>query len=49
MEGYTGVPRNLEEYLNFSMLTQAEGLRYGIEHYRRRKPATSGALFWQAE
>ncbi|MBO2531963.1 MAG: beta-mannosidase [Thermoactinomycetaceae bacterium] len=47
MEGYTGVPRNLEEYLNFSMLTQAEGLRYGIEHYRRRKPATSGALFWQ--
>jgi beta-mannosidase len=47
MEGYTGVPRNLEEYLNFSMLTQAEGLKYGIEHYRRRKPATSGALFWQ--
>jgi beta-mannosidase len=47
MEGYTGVPRDLEEYLNFSMLTQAEGLKYGIEHYRRRKPATSGALFWQ--
>ncbi|MBN2909461.1 glycoside hydrolase family 2 protein [Polycladomyces sp. WAk] len=47
MEGYTGVPRNLEEYLNFSMLTQGEGLKYGIEHYRRHKPSTSGALFWQ--
>src|SRR5581483_5241934 len=30
-----------------SMLTQAEGLKYGIEHYRRHKPHTSGALFWQ--
>jgi beta-mannosidase len=47
MEGYTGVPCNLEEYISFSMLTQAEGLKYGIEHYRRNKPYTSGALFWQ--
>ncbi|GAC42158.1 beta-mannosidase [Paenibacillus popilliae] len=47
MEGYTGAPSNLEEYINYSMLTQAEGLKYGIEHYRRRKPDTSGALFWQ--
>jgi beta-mannosidase len=47
MEGYTGVPSNLEEYISFSMLTQAEGLKYGIEHYRRNKPHTSGALFWQ--
>jgi beta-mannosidase len=29
------------------MLTQAEGLKFGIEHYRRNKPHTSGALFWQ--
>lgn len=47
MEGYTGAPANMEEYINYSMLTQAEGLKYGIEHYRRRKPDTSGALFWQ--
>ncbi|NGP61166.1 glycoside hydrolase family 2 protein [Paenibacillus thiaminolyticus] len=47
MEGYTGAPTNMEEYINYSMLTQAEGLKYGIEHYRRRKPDTSGALFWQ--
>jgi beta-mannosidase len=47
MEGYTGVPNNLDEYISYSMLTQAEGLKYGIEHYRRNKPKTSGALFWQ--
>ncbi|GAA0315789.1 glycoside hydrolase family 2 TIM barrel-domain containing protein [Bacillus carboniphilus] len=47
MEGYTGIPQDIEEYMNFSMLTQAEGLKCGIEHYRRNKPNTSGALVWQ--
>ncbi|CAG7655876.1 glycoside hydrolase family 2 protein [Paenibacillus allorhizosphaerae] len=47
MEGYTGIPGNIEEYMNFSMLTQAEGLKYGIEHYRRNKHRTSGSLIWQ--
>ncbi|SFD37868.1 beta-mannosidase [Bacillus sp. OV194] len=47
MEGFTGVPSDIEEYMNYSMLAQAEGLKYGIEHYRRRKPFTSGALIWQ--
>lgn len=47
MEGYTGVPKNIDEYLAYSMLTQAEGLKYGVEHYRRNKPNTSGALIWQ--
>ncbi|MCM3131760.1 beta galactosidase jelly roll domain-containing protein [Paenibacillus polysaccharolyticus] len=47
MEGYTGIPQNVEEYMNFSMLTQAEGLRYGIEHFRRINDRNSGALVWQ--
>lgn len=47
MEGYTGIPSNIEEYMNYSMLTQAEGLKYGIEHYRRNKHRTSGSLVWQ--
>ncbi|WP_293202455.1 glycoside hydrolase family 2 protein [Paenibacillus sp.] len=47
MEGYTGIPRDIEEYMNFSMLTQAEGLRYGIEHFRRINDRNSGALVWQ--
>jgi beta-mannosidase len=47
MEGFTGIPATIEEYMSYSMLTQAEGLKYGIEHYRRNKPFTSGALIWQ--
>lgn len=47
MEGYTGIPSDIEEYMRFSMLTQAEGLKYGIEHYRRNKARTSGSLIWQ--
>ncbi|WP_067933930.1 beta-mannosidase [Alicyclobacillus kakegawensis] len=47
MEGYTGLPFTLDEYMDFSMLTQAEGLKFGVEHYRRRKFQTSGALIWQ--
>jgi beta-mannosidase len=47
MEGFTGIPSDIEEYMNYSMLTQAEGLKYGIEHYRRNKARTSGSLIWQ--
>lgn len=47
MEGYTGTPKNIEQYMSFSMLTQAEGLKFGIEHYRRNKQRTSGSLIWQ--
>jgi beta-mannosidase len=47
MTPFTGAPETLEAYVDFSMLTQAEGLKFGIEHYRRRKPHCSGALIWQ--
>ncbi|WP_070000627.1 beta-mannosidase [Cellulosilyticum sp. I15G10I2] len=47
MEGYTGLPHNLEEYIDFSMMAQAEGLKYGIEHYRRRWPECGGSIIWQ--
>ena len=43
----TGLPTTLEQYVDFSMITQAEGLKFGIEHYRRRKFHCSGTLFWQ--
>jgi beta-mannosidase len=43
----TGLPQTLEEYIDFSMIAQAEGLKFGIEHYRRRKPHCSGTLVWQ--
>ena len=47
MQGTTGVPADLAEYIDFSQLAQAEGLKFGIEHYRRRKPHCSGTLVWQ--
>ncbi|WP_204310447.1 hypothetical protein, partial [Stenotrophomonas maltophilia] len=47
MAPVTGLPATLADYVDFTMLTQAEGLKFGIEHYRRRKPHCSGALIWQ--
>ncbi len=43
----TGLPRDLAEFVDFSMMTQAEGLQFGIAHFRRRTPHCSGALIWQ--
>ena len=43
----TGLPKSLEQYVDFTQLVQAEGLKFGIEHYRRRKPHCSGTLMWQ--
>lgn len=47
LEPVTGLPNNLEEYVDYTMLLQAEGLKYGLEHFRRRKPHCSGTLIWQ--
>lgn len=43
----TGLPRDLDEYIDFSMIAQAEGLKFAVEHYRRRMPHCAGALVWQ--
>ena len=43
----TGLPTDLPSYVDFSMIAQAEGLKFGIEHFRRRKPHCSGTLIWQ--
>jgi beta-mannosidase len=47
MLGVTGLPTSLDEYIDFSQLSQAEGLKFGVEHFRRRRPHCSGALVWQ--
>ncbi|RPI96427.1 MAG: glycoside hydrolase family 2 protein, partial [Chloroflexi bacterium] len=47
MESVTGLPDNLDDYIDFSMIAQAEGLKFGVEHFRRRKPHCAGTLFWQ--
>jgi len=43
----TGQPETEQEWIDFSQLIQAEGLRFGIERFRERKPHCSGALLWQ--
>ena len=43
----TGLPDGIEQYVDFTMATQAEGLKFGVEHYRRRQPHNSGTLIWQ--
>ena len=47
MLNVTGLPEDLDEYVDFSMISQAEGLKFALEHFRRRKPHCSGTLFWQ--
>jgi len=43
----TGKPADLDQYIDYSMIAQAEGLKFAIEHYRRRMPHCSGTLVWQ--
>jgi beta-mannosidase len=47
LEIVTGLPSSIEQYADFTMISQAEGLKFGIEHYRRRQPHCSGTLIWQ--
>jgi beta-mannosidase len=47
LEIITGLPESVEEYVDFTMVSQAEALKFGIEHYRRRQPHNSGTLIWQ--
>ena len=41
------VPPDFEEFIYKTQLVQAEALKCAVEHWRRRKFATAGALFWQ--
>jgi beta-mannosidase len=43
----TGLPTTIEEYVEYSMAVQAEGMKFGVEHYRRRQPHCNGTLIWQ--
>jgi beta-mannosidase len=47
LESVTGVAEDLDEFVDFSQIAQAEAMKFGIEHYRRRAPHCSGTLIWQ--
>ncbi len=40
-------PKKFEDILYVSQLIQAEGVRYGVEHFRRNYGRTMGSLYWQ--
>lgn len=40
-------PKDFSALLYASQLIQAEGLRYGVEHWRRNRGRCMGAIYWQ--
>ena len=41
------LPKDFESLVYLSMVLQAEGIRYGVEHWRRNMHRVSGTLYWQ--
>jgi beta-mannosidase len=40
-------PKDFASFLYVSQIVQAEGIKIAAEHFRRSRPETMGALFWQ--
>jgi beta-mannosidase len=40
-------PKDFASFLYVSQVLQAEGIKIGAEYFRRNRPETMGALFWQ--
>ncbi len=40
-------PKDFPSFLYASQVLQAEGIKIGAEHFRRRMPETMGSIFWQ--
>ena len=41
------LPKDFESLVYLSMVLQAEGIRYGVEHWRRHPARVSGIIYWQ--
>jgi beta-mannosidase len=41
------LPKDFDSLVYLSMVLQAEGIRYGVEHWRRHTQRVSGTLYWQ--
>ncbi len=41
------MPKDFGSLVHLSMVLQAEGIRYGVEHWRRNMRRVSGTLYWQ--
>jgi beta-mannosidase len=41
------MPKDFPSMVYMSLVLQAEGIRYGVEHWRRHMDRVSGTLYWQ--
>jgi beta-mannosidase len=41
------LPKDFASLVYLSMVLQAEGIRYGVEHWRRHRDRVAGTLYWQ--
>jgi beta-mannosidase len=41
------LPKDFDSLVYLSLALQAEGIRYGVEHWRRHKDRVAGTLYWQ--
>jgi beta-mannosidase len=41
------LPKDFDSLVYLSMALQAEGIRYGVEHWRRHPDRVAGTLYWQ--
>ncbi|CAG0927393.1 hypothetical protein PLCT1_00360, partial [Planctomycetaceae bacterium] len=41
------LPKDFSSLVYLSMVLQAEGIRYGVEHWRRHTDRVAGTLYWQ--
>jgi len=41
------LPKDFDSLVYLSMVLQAEGIRYGVEHWRRHPDRVAGILYWQ--
>ena len=47
MTDHYRLPKDFPSLVYLSMVLQAEGIRYGVEHWRRHMDRVSGTLYWQ--
>jgi len=43
------LPKDFNSLVYLSMVLQAEGIRYGVEHWRRHPDRVAGTLYWQLD
>jgi beta-mannosidase len=41
------MPKDFSSMVYLSMVLQSEGIRYGVEHWRRNKERVAGTIYWQ--